>query len=134
MEGQDPTQLHFRLATICNDCAESAPMVAFYSRVLGWEETHRDGDFVITRDPRTGCNYSFDPMGLKYRAPTWPEESAGQDKQMHFEVGCDELEAGVAFALDCGARLAEFQGRQDLRVMLDPAGHVFCLGVHEEGF
>jgi hypothetical protein len=26
-----------------------------------------------------------------------------------------------------GARLAEYQGREDLRVMLDPAGHPFCL-------
>jgi hypothetical protein len=29
--------------------------------------------------------------------------------------------------VDCGAVLAEFQGREDLRVMLDPAGHPFCL-------
>jgi hypothetical protein len=131
--GNDGTQLDFRLATICIDCAESGPMVAFYSRVFGWEETHRDGDFVIMRDPRTGCHYSFDPSP-SYRAPTWPEQPDGQDKQMHFEIGCEDLEAGVAFALECGARLADHQGREDLRVMLDPAGHVFCVGVNEQGF
>lgn len=134
VETRGHSDLHVRLATVCIDCAESGLMVAFYSRMFGWEETHRDGNFVIMRDPRTGCHYSFDPMGSKYRPPTWPERAEGRDKQMHFEVGCDDLDAGVAFALECGARLAEHQGREDLRVMLDPAGHVFCLGVHEKGF
>jgi hypothetical protein len=38
----------------------------------------------------------------------------------------DDLDAAVALAIASGGRLAEYQGREDLRVMLDPAGHPFC--------
>jgi hypothetical protein len=35
----------------------------------------------------------------------------------------------VAYALEVGAEQASFQPQQDVRVMLDPAGHPFCLYV-----
>ena len=35
--------------------------------------------------------------------------------------------AGVAHALEAGATLADFQPQEHVRVMLDPAGHPFCL-------
>jgi len=37
------------------------------------------------------------------------------------------LAAGVAWALEQGARLADHQPQDDVRVMLDPEGHPFCL-------
>ena len=36
-------------------------------------------------------------------------------------------EASVAWAVQTGAALAEHQPREHVRVMLDPAGHPFCL-------
>ena len=38
-----------------------------------------------------------------------------------------DLEAEVARAEGLGARRAEWQPQDDVRVMLDPAGHPFCL-------
>jgi hypothetical protein len=47
--------------------------------------------------------------------------------QMHIEVEVDDLSAAVEHAVELGATEAEFQPQDDVRVMLDPAGHPFCL-------
>jgi hypothetical protein len=46
---------------------------------------------------------------------------------IHLDIRVDDLDAAVAHALAAGARLAEHQPRSDLRIMLGPAGHPFCL-------
>jgi hypothetical protein len=62
-----------------------------------------------------------------YRPPVWPEQPNAQDKMLHFEIKVDDLDAAVAYAIDCGARAADYQPQARVRVMLDPAGHPFCL-------
>jgi catechol 2,3-dioxygenase-like lactoylglutathione lyase family enzyme len=114
------------LATINIDCADAAEMAAFYARLLGWEITFDAGDFILMRDPNGGAGLSFQEFAT-YRPPTWPEQADGQDKMIHLDIKVDDLDAAVAYALEAGARMAEFQGREDLRVLLDPAGHPFCL-------
>lgn len=47
----------------------------------------------------------------------------------HLDVAVDDLEGGVAWALNAGARLADYRPQEHVRVMLDPAGHPFCLFV-----
>ena len=47
--------------------------------------------------------------------------------QLHLEIKVDDLDGALAFALECGATVAEFQPQDDVRVCLDPAGHPFCL-------
>ena len=37
--------------------------------------------------------------------------------------------AAVAWAIEAGATLADYQPQERVRVMLDPAGHPFCLFV-----
>ena len=115
-----------RLETVNIDCADAGAMADFYGRLLGWAVTLRDDDFVLMRDPAGGTGLSFQERS-DYRAPTWPEVPGGQDKMLHLDIRVDDLDAAVAHALACGARLAEYQGRTDLRVLLDPAGHPFCL-------
>ncbi len=115
-----------RLETVNIDCADAEAMAAFYSRLLGWEITHRDSDFILMRDPRGGTGLSFQARE-DYRPPVWPEQPGGQDKMMHLDIRVDDLDAAVAHALASGAQLAAHQEREDLRVMLDPAGHPFCL-------
>ena len=46
---------------------------------------------------------------------------------MHLDFGVIDLDAAVAYAVNAGARLAEFQPQEDVRVLFDPAGHPFCL-------
>jgi hypothetical protein len=57
----------------------------------------------------------------------WPEEPGAPEKMIHLDIRVRDLDAAVAHALAAGARLAAHQGRDDLRVLLDPAGHPFCL-------
>ena len=46
---------------------------------------------------------------------------------LHLDIAVDDLRAGVAWALEAGATEAEYQPQEHVRVMLDPAGHPFCL-------
>ncbi len=46
---------------------------------------------------------------------------------IHLDIEVDDLDDGVAWAIEAGATLAEHQPQDDVRVMLDPAGHPFCL-------
>jgi hypothetical protein len=51
--------------------------------------------------------------------------------QIHLDIWVEDVAKGVEWAIACGATEAEHQpaGRNParLRVMLDPAGHPFCL-------
>ena len=49
--------------------------------------------------------------------------------QLHLDVRVDDLVAATAFAQSLGAQVAESQPQDDVRVLLDPAGHPFCLYV-----
>ena len=52
---------------------------------------------------------------------------------MHLDIAVDDLESSVADALALGARLSDFQPQDDVRVLLDPAGHPFCLYLDLDG-
>ncbi len=61
-----------------------------------------------------------------HTAPTWP--ASDRPQQMHLDVSVRDLEHAVAAALTLGATHAGHQPNPDLwRVLLDPAGHPFCL-------
>ena len=47
--------------------------------------------------------------------------------QLHLDFQVDDLDEAVAHAVECGAELADFQPQERVRVLLDPAGHPFCL-------
>jgi hypothetical protein len=46
---------------------------------------------------------------------------------VHLDIRVDDLEAATAYALALGAEQAVFQPQRNVRVLLDPAGHPFCL-------
>jgi catechol 2,3-dioxygenase-like lactoylglutathione lyase family enzyme len=115
-----------RLQTVCLDCADAHAMAGFYGQLLGWEPAVREPDFVLLADPAGGPGLSFQAEP-HYRVPTWPERADAQDKMIHLDLRVDDLDAAVAFAIDAGARLAAQQPREHVRVLLDPAGHPFCL-------
>jgi hypothetical protein len=46
---------------------------------------------------------------------------------MHLDFEVDDLDAAVAHAVELGAEEAAFQPQNNVRVLLDPAGHPFCL-------
>jgi catechol 2,3-dioxygenase-like lactoylglutathione lyase family enzyme len=112
---------------VCLDCADAEEMAAFYGRLLGRDVTMRDGSGWILMRGRAGETDLLFQAEPDYEPPVWPEQAGSQDKMLHFEIKVDDLDAAVAFAVDGGARIAEHQPQPRVRVMLDPAGHPFCL-------
>jgi Glyoxalase-like domain len=49
--------------------------------------------------------------------------------QAHLDILVDDLDAASVFAESLGAREAEWQPQQHVRVMIDPVGHIFDLFV-----
>jgi catechol 2,3-dioxygenase-like lactoylglutathione lyase family enzyme len=122
----------FRWNAVCIDCSPEtyAREVAFYRDLLGAEVAEREERWAALQDPRSGMwlNIQADDS---YEPPVWPEDPSGQAKMIHFEIRVEDVPVAVARAASFGAREAAWQppdrdpGR--LRVMLDPAGHPFCL-------
>ena len=62
----------------------------------------------------------------------WRSGAGAQQMMMHLDFQVDDLDAAVAHAVDLGAQEAQYQPQDDVRVMLDPAGHPFCLYLDTE--
>ena len=116
-----------RLTGICIDCADAEELAAFYQRLLGYEVASRDGaGWIALRAPAGGCDLLIQAEEW-YQPPVWPERPGEQDKMVHVEIQVDDLDAAVAHAVAAGARPAAYQPQPGVRVMVDPAGHPFCL-------
>ncbi len=124
------TRPRLRWNAVCLDCADAEALAAFYGRLLGWEITAGSGDWVQMADPTGGVGLNFQAEAW-YQPPSWPEHAGAQTKMLHFEIWVDDIEAAVAHAVAAGARVVAHQpedrDQNELRVMLDPAGHPFCL-------
>ncbi len=77
--------------------------------------------------PPSGVAYLAFQTAPDYVRPTWPTGDQRQQMMMHLDFQVSDLDAAVAHALELGAEEAEHQPQDDVRVMLDPAGHPFCL-------
>jgi catechol 2,3-dioxygenase-like lactoylglutathione lyase family enzyme len=117
------------------DAAQPLALADFYARLLGWPITRQEGPrpgnppadgWAIMRSPdgRQKIEIQWEPH---YSPPTWPSVSGGQLMMMHLDFGVDDLDEGVRWALQAGARLADHQPQDGVRVMLDPEGHPFCI-------
>jgi predicted enzyme related to lactoylglutathione lyase len=119
-----------RWTGVCIDCANGRELAEFYAQLLGWEITGGGGDWFQLRDPAGGVHLNIQGEEW-YESPVWPEQPGALTKMMHFEILVDDLEAAISDAISAGARVAELQPADRdltvLRVMVDPAGHPFCL-------
>lgn len=68
--------------------------------------------------------FQWDP---NYKPPTWPSVPGEQLMMIHLDIEVGDLQAGVAWAAQHGARRADHQPHEGVVVMLDPEGHPFCL-------
>ena len=98
----------------------------FYQRLLGWAIEQSEPDWVMLKPPHGGAGLSFQQESI-YVRPVWPAEPGEQQMMSHLDIAVDDLEAAVAWAVEAGAVQADHQPQDDVRVMLDPAGHPFCL-------
>lgn len=117
------------LATVVLDCPDAHVLADFYRALLGYEVKWDEPDWVLLRCPDGGTSLSFQSEP-DYEPPQWPEQPRAQQKMLHLDIHVDDLDAAGAHAQAVGAKLADFQPQDDLRVWFDPAGHPFCLFLH----
>jgi hypothetical protein len=108
------------------DCADPGVLATFYGALLDWQ-VKLDGDWAEIR-PEDGSDCISFQQVTDYRAPEWPDQTVPQ--QMHLDVIVDDLDKGEAAVIELGATKADFQPGTKFRVLLDPAGHPFCLCVN----
>jgi len=113
-----------RYASVTFDCPDPVELARFYGEVLGLSVRFSSDDFVLLgKEGSTGL--SFNRLA-SYQRPTWPDPF--QEKQAHLELGVDDLDVAQAWLLALGAVEAATQPHPDQwRVLLDPAGHPFCI-------
>jgi hypothetical protein len=112
-----------RNGIVALDCDDHVALANFWVAMLG-------GDVMFIHDTsiviRTEWMWLSTMRIADYRPPTWPSNEV--PKQIHLNLAVDDVDAAVAESLRLGARSASFQPfPSSFRVMLDPAGHPFCL-------
>ncbi|WP_461190036.1 VOC family protein [Arthrobacter sp. Z4-13] len=114
-----------QLASISLDCPDTDILATFYSRLLGLEEAFATPDRGVVALSGAGPMLTLMRVN-SYVPPSWPE--GPQHQQLHLDVAVAELDSAAAAAVELGARAAEHQpSPEQWRVLLDPAGHPFCL-------
>jgi catechol 2,3-dioxygenase-like lactoylglutathione lyase family enzyme len=98
----------------------------FYHRLLGWSVAEDGPDWVSLKAPGGGPTLSFQ-LEPDHSPPVWPAVPGEQQMMMHLDFVVSSLDDAVSMAQELGATLAEIQPQHDVRVLLDPAGHPFCL-------
>lgn len=120
-EGRPPVVL--RMPFI--DAPDHNALAGFYAALTdGSRIWDPDDEYTAVRTP-DGFAIGFQRVG-DYRPPTWPTQERGQ--QMHIDFLVDDIDAAVQQAISLGATRPEGDSGDDgWAVMLDPAGHPFCL-------
>ena len=102
------------------DCADPSALATFYQGLIGgeiddqpgWVELNRQGDMGLAFQQVEG-----------YQPPTWPTQVRGQ--QIHLDFHTSDRQEHVHRAAELGAERLEVN--KGFTVMLDPAGHPFCI-------
>ncbi len=101
-------------------------LLHFYSELLD-KPIYNESDDGGALDFGEGVGYLAVQRAEVYEPPVWPVSAGQQGMQLHLDFEVSDLAAAIEHALELGARLADHQPQDDVRVMLDPAGHPFCL-------
>jgi predicted enzyme related to lactoylglutathione lyase len=108
------------------DADDAHALARFYTDLLGWTIAKDEPEDVAIIPP-DGVAYLAIQTNRHYIRPVWPDDGRSQQMMVHLDFEVNDLEAAEASALAAGAELARYQPQDDVRVMLDPAGHPFCL-------
>jgi len=108
------------------DAPDVAQLTTFYAELLGWS-IHKQYDEGAALDAGEGVAHLAIQHNPDYVRPPWPGAPGQQQMMLHLDFEVTALAEATARAQALGATLAEHQPQDDVRVLLDPAGHPFCL-------
>jgi hypothetical protein len=120
------TEPTFRVSSTVLGTPDPAGLATFYERLLGWERRVDEPEWVVIKPSGSTTGLAFQ-LESGHVPPVWPAGPGDQQMQAHLDIGTPDVEAGVARALELGATQAAYQPQDDVRVMLDPVGHPFCI-------
>jgi hypothetical protein len=113
-------QSALRIAAVSLDCADPTLLADFYVRLLGGQVRWRKETSVGIR---VGPTVLVPQRVANYRPPTCPGTSI-----VHLDLTADDdVDVPTERAIALGALLADPQPDPRWRVLLDPAGHPFCI-------
>jgi catechol 2,3-dioxygenase-like lactoylglutathione lyase family enzyme len=126
-----------RVTSVTIGTSQPHDLAQFYAHLLGWAVTTDDppgpgdpssGGWSQIQPPEgeAGPTLSFE-YEQHFTRPEWPSRQGAQTASQHLDILVADLDAAVEWALEQGATLADFQPQDDVRVMIDPDGHPFCL-------
>ena len=125
-ENNEPEPVPVTWFGVVLDAVDGPALAHFYERLLGWTIFHESPEWTtLAPSEDAGHNLAFASEPL-HRRPTWPTVDGVAQMQLHLDLEVADLEAAVAWGLHCGAELASVQPQEDVRILLDPAGHPFC--------
>ncbi|MBH0780014.1 VOC family protein [Nocardia bovistercoris] len=114
-----------RFGAVSFDSSDPRLLGRFYRDLLEFDLRYESDHLVVLVGG--GVTITVEHVA-DHRPPDWP----GNDvpKQMHLDLLVDDLDSAEAAAIEHGAVRAEFQPVPDRwRVLIDPAGHPFCLAL-----
>jgi catechol 2,3-dioxygenase-like lactoylglutathione lyase family enzyme len=137
------TELHARVSSVVL-ASDARALAAFYAHLLGWTVVEQEGPrpgfpaedgWVMIRPLSLGGDEAglTPSLSLQFQwetdhvPPVRPPVPGKQQMMMHLDIAVEDLDAGVLWALEGGAVLAAHQPQEEVRVMLEPDGHPFCL-------
>jgi len=137
-------EIRTRLSGAVVGCPDAWRLAEFYAALLGWTVVDRSedvpGGWALVRSPTGEQKLEFQ-REEPFVPPVWPTVLGKQQMGIHLDIGVDglapvtEMEQRRKQFLDVaeraksmGAQVAENQPQPErVLVMLDPAGHPFCL-------
>ena len=119
-------EFNIELRTVVIDCKDAYELAYFYKKLLGWEFTYEEDNWILMRNPSGCTGLSFQSESW-YEKPIWPEETGKPTKMIHLDFKVSDLDEAIKHAISCGAEHAPAQFLDNIHVMIDPAGHPFCL-------
>ena len=111
------------------DSGNSEELSDFYQRLLGWAKHRIDDEWIVVYDEKSkGPKQGLIFQEIEdYERPVWPAVPGKQQQMLHLDFHVENVEEGVKHAISCGAELAQTQFGDSWRVMIDLAGHPFCI-------
>ena len=111
------------------ETSDPLALARFYAGLLQWQIVKEEPDFVGVAPMGGHVEYLAFQRSADYEPPVWPNEPGRQQMQMHLDIEVPNLEQAVGAAVAAGATETAWQPQDTVRVLLDPAGHPFCLYV-----
>ncbi|MCZ2822839.1 MULTISPECIES: VOC family protein [unclassified Modestobacter] len=123
-----PDRPRMTLTATVLDTPDPRGLARFYATLLGWPVGTDDPEWATLRPGGPGLSFQLE---ADHVPPVWPAGPGDPRMQAHLDIAVDDLDDAVQFAQSLGATVADFQPQADVRVLLDPAGHPFCLHLPE---